>query len=57
MTQDLQKDLLNQEAPEPKINVRELIDRYLHYWLWFVIGVGIAVFISYTMLRYSTSSP
>ncbi|MFM8963544.1 MAG: GumC family protein, partial [Sphingomonadales bacterium] len=55
MTEDLQQQLPQQEAPEPKINVRELIDRYLHYWLWFVIGVGISVFIAYTMLRYSTN--
>ena len=55
MSEDLQQNMLNQEPPEPKINVRELIDRYLHYWLWFVIGVGLSIFIAYTMLRYSTN--
>jgi len=54
MSEDFNAQQAQTDAPEPKINIRELLDRYLHYWIWFVIGVVISCFLAYTMLRYAT---
>ena len=54
MSEDFNVQQAQMDAPEPKINIRELIDRYLHYWVWFVLGIVISCFVAYTMLRYST---
>ncbi len=46
---------------EPNIELREnslrdLVDQYLRYWIWFISGVVIALVCAFIYLRYSTPS-
>lgn len=42
------------EAEEPNINIKQLLERYLQYWPWFVLSTSIALFIAFGILRYTT---
>jgi len=36
------------------INIRSVLEKYLRYWKWFVLGVFISTILSFLYLRYST---
>lgn len=42
-----------QQQEEESINLRELLDKYLYHWKWFLIGGFIALSIAFVYLRYS----
>ena len=43
------------EATEEQgFNIKELLERYLHYWPWFVLSTVIALFVAFGILRYTT---
>ena len=50
MSEEFNVQTAQQDAPEPKINIRELIDRYLHYWVWFVLGIVLSCSVAYAAL-------
>ncbi|MBZ0327472.1 MAG: polysaccharide biosynthesis tyrosine autokinase [Altibacter sp.] len=37
-------------------SLRELVERYTRYWFWFVLGIVVAMVLSYLYLRYTTPS-
>jgi len=40
--------------PEEKpINFREIIEKYLRYWKWFIVGIVIAIILAFIYLRYT----
>ena len=41
------------QQEEESINLRELLDKYLYHWKWFLIGGFIALSIAFVYLRYS----
>ncbi len=48
---DMNDSLKNQETDE--LSVREILEQYLRYWYFFVIGVVIALVIAFLYLRYT----
>ncbi|WP_051957467.1 GumC family protein [Altibacter lentus] len=44
----------NSEARETSL--RELVEKYLRHWYWFVLGVIVAVILAFIYLRYTTPS-
>ena len=43
------------EATEEQgFNIKELLERYLHYWPWFVLSTVLALFVAFGILRYTT---
>jgi tyrosine-protein kinase Etk/Wzc len=42
------------EAEEPSFNIKQLLERYLHYWPWFLLSTFVALLIAFTILRYTT---
>lgn len=38
---------------EETINLREILDKYLFHWKWFLVGLFTSVFLAFTYLRYS----
>ena len=43
---------LGSKANTPQKNIRELLERYQHFWPWFLTGLIICNLVSYTILRY-----
>ncbi len=49
-----QENLLNNRFPdEEPVNYRVLIEKYAHYWKWFVLGIVLALIIAFVKLRYT----
>jgi tyrosine-protein kinase Etk/Wzc len=51
MATDTQPNFLNEE--ENALNVRDVIEKYIRFWKWFVLGVILALGIAFIALRYS----
>lgn len=50
------ENLFNQpELEEDKINLREILEQYLYFWKWFVVGLLLAIGAAFLYLRYSHS--
>ncbi len=48
---------MNEPNTELRENsLRDLVDQYLRYWIWFILGVVIALVCAFIYLRYSTPS-
>ena len=43
-------DLANSEA----VSIMEIVMRFVRYWKWFVVGIGVALIIVFLYLRYTT---
>lgn len=44
---------INNNSVTEDINIKDILFRYLAFWLWFLVGALIALFVAYTYLRYS----
>src|SRR5690606_7913469 len=42
------------ENEESNINIREIVEQYLYFWKWFVLGLVLALLGAYLYLLYST---
>lgn len=43
----------NKEFEEENINFQEIIEKYLHHWKWFILGLFLTLGIAFAYLRYS----
>src|SRR5690606_9291444 len=43
------------QEEENKINLRAIIEQYLYYWKWYVLGFIIALLVAFLYLRYAQS--
>src|SRR5690606_18254471 len=43
----------NLSQKEENINLREILERYLYYWPWYVLGFVLAVSLAFLYLRYA----
>src|SRR5690606_37767627 len=43
----------NLSEKEENINLREILERYLYYWPWYLVGLVIALSIAFLYLRYT----
>jgi capsular exopolysaccharide synthesis family protein len=41
------------DTPEQDFQIRAIVDQYVSYWRWFVLGVAITMSVAYIYLRYS----
>jgi len=44
----------NDTSEETEINVKDIIDKYLAHWKWFVVGVILSLLTVFIVLRYTT---
>ena len=45
---------IDQEQFEEEINLKEILQKYLRFWPWFILGVIVLLFGAYVYLRYET---
>ena len=45
---------IDQEQFEEEINLKEILQKYLRFWPWFILGVVVLLFGAYVYLRYET---
>ena len=46
-------DLINKNDSEETINVKEIINKYLSFWYFFLISIGFCLFIAFLYNRYT----
>jgi capsular exopolysaccharide synthesis family protein len=54
MQTDLDKTTFIAENEEASVNIRQVLERYLRFWPWFVLSSAAALTIAFLILRYTT---
>ena len=45
---------IEQEQFEEEINLKDILQKYLRFWPWFLFGVVVLLFAAFVYLRYET---
>src|SRR5690606_21089588 len=53
MMEQQYKPIESTQHTSSDVNIKQIIEKYLYYWKWFVIGILLAIGIAYTYLRYA----
>ena len=41
------------DEPEETINIRQILEQYLYYWKWFVLGIFLSLIIAFVYIKYA----